>query len=79
MDSDNWIQVPLGWIPIIDQTKFRRPKQGYQGGPALNNRLFHESWGNFIPNFSKQFAGLRIVFYADEIARETIILLLDCH
>jgi hypothetical protein len=37
MDSDNWI--PLGWIPIIDETKSRRPKQGYQGGPVRNNRV----------------------------------------
>ncbi len=75
MDSDNW--TPLGWIPIIDETKSRRPKQGYQDGPACSNSLFHESWRNFISNFSKQYAGLRIVIYADGIARETIHLLLD--
>jgi hypothetical protein len=70
MDSDNWI--PLGWIPIIDETKSRRPKQGNQGGPARNIRLFHENWKIFISTFSKPFAGLRTVIYADGIARETI-------
>jgi hypothetical protein len=76
MDSDNWI--PLGWIPIIDETKSRRPTQGYQGSPARNTRLFHDSWRHFISNFCKQFSGLRVVIYADGIARETMHFIAGC-
>ena len=76
MDSDNWI--PLGWIPIIDETKSRRRTQGYEGSPARNTRLFHDSWRHFISNFCKQFAGLRVVIYADGIARETMHFIAGC-
>jgi hypothetical protein len=75
MDSENWI--PLGWIPIIDETKSRRPTQAYQGSPARNTRLFYNCWRNFISNICKQFAALRVVIYAHGIARKQCILSLE--
>ncbi len=32
MKPENWI--PLGWLPILDKEKSRRPTQDYDGGPA---------------------------------------------
>jgi hypothetical protein len=70
MRPENWI--PLGWMPILDNERARRPTQGYQSCPARNCRLFHECWKRFLSNwdmFSKQ---LRVVTYSDGIARETM-------
>jgi hypothetical protein len=72
MKPEKWI--PLGWLPIIDKTKSRRPTQGYEGDAARNCRLFHECWKHFLSNW-KTFSSshrLVIMIYADGIARETM-------
>jgi hypothetical protein len=70
MKPENWI--PLGWLPILDKEKSRRPTQGYDGGPARNTRLFHECWKIFLSNW-KMFSTMhRLVVYADGVARETM-------
>ena len=70
MKPENWI--PLGWLPIINAEKSRRPKQGYEGSAARNCRLFHECWKRFLSNWNMFSTVHRIVIYADVIARETM-------
>jgi hypothetical protein len=69
MKPENWI--PLGWLPILNATKSNRPTQGYEVSPASNCRLFQECWKRFLSNWL-MFSILRIVIYADGIARETM-------
>lgn len=66
---ENWI--PVGWLPIIDQTRSRRPGQGYTGAPARNTRLFHACWTEFLSNWEAVSRIYRIVVYSDGIARLT--------
>jgi hypothetical protein len=70
MKPENWI--PLGWLPIIDASKSRRPTQGYDCSPARNCRLFHECWKRFLSNWQMFSTVHRLVIYADGIARETM-------
>jgi hypothetical protein len=69
MKPENWI--PLGWLPIIDATKSRRPTRGYEGSPARNLLLQHECWRRFLSNWSMFLTKHRVVIYGDGIARET--------
>ena len=69
MKSENWI--PLGWLPIIDETRTLRPRKGYQSEPARNTRLFHECWKAFLSNWETFMQHRRIVVYSDGIARMT--------
>ena len=70
MKPENWI--PLGWLPIIDESKTLRPRQGYEGGPARNLRLQHECWKRFLSNWDTFSTKHRVVIYADGMARETM-------
>ena len=36
---ENWI--PIGWMPIYDETLSKRGGTGYEGNPARKARLFH--------------------------------------
>ena len=69
LKSENWI--PLGWLPIIDESRTLRPGKGYQSGPARNTRLFHECWKAFLSNWETFMEHRRIVIYSDGIARIT--------
>ena len=58
MKPENWI--PLGWLPIINADKSRRPTRGYECSAARNIRCFMNAGNNFYPigRCSLQYIGL---------------------
>jgi hypothetical protein len=36
----NWI--PVGWLPVYDESRDKRPGQGYESTSARKIRLYHQ-------------------------------------
>ena len=64
----SWYAV--GWMPIIDEVKSRRPGQGYDGDAARNLRVHHECWRHFLRPFIQN-KNARVILYGDGQARQT--------
>ena len=64
----SWYAV--GWMPIIDEVKSRRPGQGYDGDAARNLRVHHECWRHFLRPFIQN-KNARVILYGDGKARQT--------
>ena len=42
----NW--VPVGWIPVYDESRDKRPATGFDSTSARKYRLYHACWIEFL-------------------------------
>ena len=61
----------VGWLPVLDEDKSKRPTQGYHSSAARNNRLFHACWNNFLGGWPEHSEHARVLVYGDGKARLT--------
>ena len=63
--------IPVGWLPIYDDKRDKRPKKGYHGTSARKIRLYHRCWIEFLDNWAEKTKDAQIVYWADGICRLT--------
>ena len=48
----NWI--PVGWIPVYDESRDKRPSKGYESTSARKIRLYHQCWIEFLDGWAER-------------------------
>jgi hypothetical protein len=66
---NNWI--PVGWLPVYDEKRDRRPAQGYESSPARKIRLYHQCWIEFLDGWAVRTKHAIFLPWADGFTRLT--------
>jgi hypothetical protein len=48
----NWI--PVGWIPVYDESRDKRPGKGFDSTSAPKFRLYHQCWIEFLDKWAER-------------------------
>jgi len=69
MKPENWL--PVGWLPVYDPARSKRPGTGYEGHPARSVRLFHDCFKHLLQNWNERTKNSQVIPYGDDICRQT--------
>jgi hypothetical protein len=67
----NWI--PVGWIPVYDESRDKRPGQGFDSTSARKFRLYHQCWIEFLDKWAERTKDAILLPWADGVTRLTRI------
>ena len=65
----NW--VPVGWIPVYDESRDERPGQGFNSTSARKLRLYHQCWIEFLDGWAERTKDAMFLPWADGTTRST--------
>ena len=65
----NWI--PVGWLPVYDEKRDKRPSQGFESTAARKIRLYHQCWIEFLDGWAERTKEAVLLPWADGITRST--------
>ncbi len=51
----NWI--PVGWVPVYDESRDKRLGKGFNSTSARKIRLYHQCWIEFLDKWAETHAG----------------------
>ena len=63
--------IPVGWIPVYNETRDLRPGSGYDSSSARKVRLFHQCWIEFLDKWEEKTKESQLVPWADGVSRMT--------
>ena len=69
MKPRNWI--PVGWIPVYDESRDKRPGQGFDSTSARKIRLYHQCWIEFLDKWAERTKDAIMLPWADGVTRST--------
>jgi hypothetical protein len=69
MKPRNWI--PVGWIPVYDESRDKRRKTGYESTSARKIRLYHQCWIEFLDGWAERTKEAMLLPWADGVTRST--------
>ena len=69
MKPRNWI--PVGWIPVYDESRDKRPKKGFDSTSARKVRLYHQCWIEFLDGWAERTKDAVLLPWADGETRST--------
>ena len=52
MKPKNW--VPVGWLPVYDESRDTRPGKGFDSTSARKYRLYHACWIEFLDRWAER-------------------------
>jgi hypothetical protein len=67
--SRNWI--PVGWIPVYDESRDKRPGQGFDSTSDRKFRLYHQCWIEFLDKWAERTKDTILLPWADGVNRLT--------
>ena len=59
----NW--VPVGWIPVYDESRDKRPGTGFDSTSARKYRLYHACWIEFLDRWAERTKNAILIPWAD--------------
>ena len=59
----NW--VPVGWIPVYDESRDTRPDRGFDSTSARTYRLYHACWIEFLDRWAERTKDPILIPWAD--------------
>jgi hypothetical protein len=65
----NWI--PVGWLPVYDESRDKRPGKGYESTSARKIRLYHQCWTEFLDGWAERTKDAILLPWADGVTRST--------
>ena len=65
----NW--VPVGWIPVYDDSRDKRPGRGFDAASARKIRLYHQCWIEFLDGWAERTKDAMLLPWADGVTRST--------
>ena len=65
----NW--VPVGWIPVYDESRDKRPGTGFDSTSARKYRLYHACWIEFLDKWAERTKDPILIPWADGKTRWT--------
>ena len=65
----NW--VPVGWLPVYDESRDRRPGTGFDSTSARKIRLYHQCWIEFLDGWAERTKDAMLLPWADGVTRWT--------
>jgi hypothetical protein len=65
----NWI--PVGWIPVYDESRDKRPTKGFDSTSARKYRLYHQCWIEFLDKWAERTKDAILLPWADGVTRLT--------
>ena len=65
----NW--VPVGWIPVYDESRDKRPSKGFDSTSARKYRLYHACWIEFLDKWAERTKDPILIPWADGETRWT--------
>jgi hypothetical protein len=65
----NWI--PVGWIPVYDESRDKRPGKGFYSTSARKIRLYHQCWIEFLDKWAERTKNAVLLPWADGVSRST--------
>jgi hypothetical protein len=65
----NW--VPVGWLPVYDESRDKRPKTGFDSTSARKVRLYHACWIEFLDQWAERTRNAILIAWADGQSRWT--------
>ncbi len=69
MKPRNWI--PVGWLPVYDESRDTRPKKGFESTAARKFRFYHECWIEFLDGWAGRTKEAMLLPWADGVTRST--------
>jgi hypothetical protein len=69
MKPRNWI--PVGWIPVYDESRDKRPTRGFESTSARKVRLYHQCWIEFLDGWADRTKDAVLLPWADGETRST--------
>jgi hypothetical protein len=69
MKPRNWI--PVGWIPVYDDSRDKRPGTGFESSAARKIRLYHQCWIEFLDGWAARTKDAMLLPWADGVTRST--------
>ena len=63
----NWILV--GWIPVYDESRDKRPNKGFDSTSARKIRLYHQCWIEFLDKWAERTKEAILLPWADGVNR----------
>ena len=64
--------IPVGWLPVYDETRDLRPGRGYDSSSARKMQLFHQCWIEFLDKWEvEKTKESQLVPWADGVSRMT--------
>jgi len=69
----NWI--PVGWIPVYDESRDKRPNKGFDSTSARKIRLYHQCWIEFLDKWAERTKEAILLPWADGVDRLTRIFI----
>jgi hypothetical protein len=69
MKPRNWI--PVGWIPVYDESRDKRPIRGFDSTSARKIRLYHQCWIEFLDKWAERTKDAILLPWADGVTRST--------
>ncbi len=65
----NW--VPVGWIPVYDDSRDKRPGRGFDAASARKIRLYHQCWIEILDGWAERTQDAMLLPLADGVTRST--------
>ena len=69
MKPRNWI--PVGWLPVYDDKRDKRPGKGFESTSARKIRLYHQCWIEFLDGWAERTKDAMLLPWADGVTRST--------
>ncbi len=69
----NWI--PVGWIPVYDESRDKRPIKGFDSTSARTFRLYHQCWLEFLDKWAERTKDAILLPWADGVNRLTSLFI----
>jgi hypothetical protein len=73
MKTKNW--VPVGWLPVYDESRDLRKTKGFDSTPARKIRLYHACWIEFLDKWAERTKEAIRIPWADGQTRCTCLFI----
>ena len=57
--------IPVGWLPVYDESRDTRPCYGLEGSRARKMQLYHQAWTEFLDKWAEKTKHAVPLFWAD--------------
>ena len=66
---ENWI--PIGWMPVYDETLSKRRGTGFESNAARKARLFHACFRSLLSSWDEKTESTQNIVWGGQIKRQT--------
>ena len=63
--------IPVGWLPVYNEERDKRPGRGYESASARKHRLYHSCWVEFLDRWAERTKESDVLPWADGKSRKT--------